>query len=253
MATKCNTCGAPQQITDSNTCIFCGGILNNLKHDDDLMNEFIPIKYEFNQSNYSKVINLTDNYLKKDIFNIPCWSFKIFAEFLKISIESEEFDFQILNKSLTSLLDLQITNSLSQKVIEKHVLLTFQLINDNYNNKVAVKNFDAFKNLLSQNFSKEFLNICVEKFDSIKKIDRNDFDMNDKDSLFEDAALLIVASQSGSASLLQRRMKLGYNRAGRLMDQLEAAGIVGPNKGDKVRDVLIKTDAELREYLNNAL
>ncbi len=83
-----------------------------------------------------------------------------------------------------------------------------------------------------------------------KEFENKDFDVNDRDPLFEDAAKLIVQSQSGSTSLLQRRMKLGYNRAGRLMDQLEAAGVVGPNQGSKVRDVLIKTDAELQQYLN---
>ncbi|MEO8412794.1 MAG: DNA translocase FtsK [Ginsengibacter sp.] len=82
-----------------------------------------------------------------------------------------------------------------------------------------------------------------------KEFENKDFDVNDRDALFEDAAKLIVQSQSGSTSLLQRRMKLGYNRAGRLMDQLEAAGVVGPNQGSKVRDVLIKTDAELQQYL----
>ena len=82
-----------------------------------------------------------------------------------------------------------------------------------------------------------------------KEFENKSFDVNDRDPLFEDAARLIVQSQSGSTSLLQRRMKLGYNRAGRLMDQLEAAGIVGPNQGSKVRDVLVKTDAELQEYL----
>lgn len=86
-----------------------------------------------------------------------------------------------------------------------------------------------------------------------KEMEGKDFDLNDKDALFEDAARLIVASQSGSTSLLQRRMKLGYNRAGRLMDQLEAAGVVGPNQGSKVRDVLIKTEADLQMYLNNEL
>jgi S-DNA-T family DNA segregation ATPase FtsK/SpoIIIE len=86
-----------------------------------------------------------------------------------------------------------------------------------------------------------------------KEMEGKDFDLNDKDALFEDAARLIVASQSGSTSLLQRRMKLGYNRAGRLMDQLEAAGVVGPNQGSKVRDVLIKTEADLQMYLNSAL
>lgn len=84
-----------------------------------------------------------------------------------------------------------------------------------------------------------------------KEMESRDFDVNDKDPLFEDAARLIVGSQSGSTSLLQRRMKLGYNRAGRLMDQLEAAGIVGPNQGSKTRDVLLKTDADLQQYLRD--
>jgi DNA segregation ATPase FtsK/SpoIIIE, S-DNA-T family len=84
-----------------------------------------------------------------------------------------------------------------------------------------------------------------------KEMEGKDFDLNDKDALFEDAARLIVMSQSGSTSLLQRKMKLGYNRAGRLMDQLEAAGIVGPNQGSKVRDVLIKTEADLQMHLSS--
>ena len=86
-----------------------------------------------------------------------------------------------------------------------------------------------------------------------KDMEGRDFDVNDKDALFEDAARLIVSSQSGSTSLLQRRMKLGYNRAGRLMDQLEAAGIVGASQGSKVRDVLIKTDAELQQHLEGLI
>jgi S-DNA-T family DNA segregation ATPase FtsK/SpoIIIE len=64
---------------------------------------------------------------------------------------------------------------------------------------------------------------------------------------------MIVASQMGSTSLLQRRMKLGYNRAGRLMDQLEAAGIVGPSQGSKTRDVLIKTEADLERLLSEII
>ena len=88
------------------------------------------------------------------------------------------------------------------------------------------------------------------KYVDEKGFENKDFDMIDRDALFEDAAKLIVQSQSGSTSLLQRRMKLGYNRAGRLMDQLEAAGVVGPNQGSKVRDVLVKTDAELQQYIN---
>jgi S-DNA-T family DNA segregation ATPase FtsK/SpoIIIE len=82
-----------------------------------------------------------------------------------------------------------------------------------------------------------------------KEIESRDFDINDRDSLFDDAAKLIVQHQQGSTSLIQRRMKLGYNRAGRLMDQLEQAGIVGPNQGSKPRDVLVKTEMDLREIL----
>src|SRR6187401_2490840 len=86
-----------------------------------------------------------------------------------------------------------------------------------------------------------------------KELEGKDFDANDKDPLFEDAARLIVQNQVGSTSLLQRRMKLGYNRAGRLMDQLEAAGVVGPNQGSKARDVLIKTEGDLNQHLANII
>jgi S-DNA-T family DNA segregation ATPase FtsK/SpoIIIE len=86
-----------------------------------------------------------------------------------------------------------------------------------------------------------------------KELEGRDFDANDRDPLFEDAARLIVGSQMGSTSLIQRRMKLGYNRAGRLMDQLEAAGVVGPNQGSKAREVLFKTEAELLEFFNTLI
>lgn len=82
-----------------------------------------------------------------------------------------------------------------------------------------------------------------------KELEGKDFDLSDRDSLFDEAAKLIVQNQVGSTSLLQRRMKLGYNRAGRLMDQLEAAGIVGPNLGSKAREVLIKTELDLQQHL----
>ncbi len=84
-----------------------------------------------------------------------------------------------------------------------------------------------------------------------KDLEGKEFDLADRDSLFEEAARLIVQNQIGSTSLLQRRMKLGYNRAGRLMDQLEAAGVVGPSQGSKARDVLIKTEVDLEQHLVN--
>jgi S-DNA-T family DNA segregation ATPase FtsK/SpoIIIE len=76
-----------------------------------------------------------------------------------------------------------------------------------------------------------------------------DFDPRERDSLFEEAAQIIVQHQQGSTSLLQRRLNLGYNRAGRLIDQLEKAGIVGPFKGSKAREVLIIDAFQLEEKL----
>ncbi len=75
-------------------------------------------------------------------------------------------------------------------------------------------------------------------------------DLSDRDALFEDAAKLIVLHQQGSTSLIQRKLKLGYNRAGRLIDQLEAAGIVGSFEGSKAREVLIKDDYSLEQLLS---
>ncbi|NNC84402.1 MAG: DNA translocase FtsK [Flavobacteriales bacterium] len=76
-------------------------------------------------------------------------------------------------------------------------------------------------------------------------------DASDRDELFEDAARVIVSHQQGSTSLIQRKLKLGYNRAGRLIDQLEAAGIVGPFKGSKAREVLIPDEYTLEQFLNS--
>ncbi len=73
----------------------------------------------------------------------------------------------------------------------------------------------------------------------------------DLDEMVEDAARLIVQSQHGSTSMIQRRLKLGYNRAGRIMDQLEALGIVGPSEGSKAREVLIYDELELEKYLED--
>ncbi|HRR11449.1 MAG TPA: DNA translocase FtsK 4TM domain-containing protein [Tenuifilum sp.] len=77
-----------------------------------------------------------------------------------------------------------------------------------------------------------------------------DVDLRKRDELFEDAARLVVQTQSGSTSLIQRKFSIGYNRAGRIMDQLEAAGIVGPADGGKPRQVLIVDEVSLERILN---
>lgn len=79
----------------------------------------------------------------------------------------------------------------------------------------------------------------------------SDIDLDERDSLFDEAAKIIVTHQQGSASLLQRKLKIGYNRAGRLIDQLEVAGIIGPFKGSKAREVLIVDLVELDQKLSN--
>ena len=78
-----------------------------------------------------------------------------------------------------------------------------------------------------------------------------DIDISERDALFRDAAEIIVTAQQGSASLLQRKLKLGYNRAGRLIDQLEAAGIVGGFEGSKARQVLVVDLVALDQLLEN--
>lgn len=103
---------------------------------------------------------------------------------------------------------------------------------------------------LTEDKKNELIQLLTEER-NLKK--ENDFNLSDRDSLFEDAARLIVQNQIGSTSLLQRRMKLGYNRAGRLMDQLEVAGIVGSAQGSMVRDVMIKTEAELQFFLDKGI
>ena len=85
----------------------------------------------------------------------------------------------------------------------------------------------------------------IDEANELKEID------DDLDSLFEDAAEIIVNHQQGSASLLQRKLKLGYNRAGRIIDQLEATGLIGPHRGSKAREVLIPDVIGLEQFLSN--
>ncbi len=85
----------------------------------------------------------------------------------------------------------------------------------------------------------------------VESNDLIDVDLKDRDQLFEEAARMVVISQQGSTSMIQRKFSIGYNRAGRIMDQLEAAGIVGPFEGSKARQVLVMDDIHLEQTLGN--
>ncbi|MDR0713618.1 MAG: DNA translocase FtsK [Bacteroidales bacterium] len=90
----------------------------------------------------------------------------------------------------------------------------------------------------------------LPEYSAEENAELKEVDLSKRDPIFDDAARLIVVHQQGSTSLIQRKFSIGYNRAGRLMDQLEAAGIVGPNEGSKARQVLFSDEASLEKYLN---
>ena len=91
----------------------------------------------------------------------------------------------------------------------------------------------------------------LPEYEGAKEVIGGSADLDEKDDLFNEAAHVVVKHQSGSTSLIQRKLKLGYNRAGRIIDQLEAANIVGPFEGSKARQVLIKDELALEEVLKN--
>ena len=92
--------------------------------------------------------------------------------------------------------------------------------------------------------------LLPEYLDESNEVAAGEEDPSERDKLFGEAAKIVVMTQQGSASMLQRKLKLGYNRAGRIVDQLEAAGIIGPFEGSKAREVLIKDPTSLEQILN---
>jgi S-DNA-T family DNA segregation ATPase FtsK/SpoIIIE len=93
---------------------------------------------------------------------------------------------------------------------------------------------------------------CLPEYiDAYSCFSPSSVDLSEKDSLFDEAARLIVIHQQGSTSLIQRKFSIGYNRAGRLMEQLEAAGIVGATQGSTAREVYIQDEYHLEQILNS--
>ena len=99
-----------------------------------------------------------------------------------------------------------------------------------------------------QGYSEPFY---LPEYKTDDSLDFSSLSYSDLDDMFVDAAKILVAEQYGSTSLLQRKMQIGYNRAGRIVDQMENLGLVGPSKGSKPREVLVYSEAELMEIINN--
>jgi S-DNA-T family DNA segregation ATPase FtsK/SpoIIIE len=91
----------------------------------------------------------------------------------------------------------------------------------------------------------------LPEYNEEEDIAPGDVDLNNRDELFEDAARIVVMNQLGSTSMIQRKFSIGYNRAGRIMDQLEMAGVVGPSEGSKPRQVMIQDEYSLERLLNS--
>ena len=104
---------------------------------------------------------------------------------------------------------------------------------------------DHIKN--QQGYSEPFY---LPEYKTDDSMDYTSLNYGDLDEMFVDAAKIIIAEQYGSTSLLQRKMQIGYNRAGRIVDQMENLGMVGPSKGSKPREVLVYSEAELMEIIN---
>jgi hypothetical protein len=160
-----------------------------------------------------------------------------------------------LNCSNTNISSLKGTAGLNQLVYlncSKTNISDLELLNDLEHLKsvncddTEVRNLDLIKSLESK-IEISYKNTPAQEDENSLEI----VDLADRDSLFEEAARLLVQHQQGSTSLIQRKLKLGYNRAGRLIDQLEAAGIVGSFDGSNAREVLVKNESELEKLLNH--
>lgn len=242
---KCQNCGAPQSSETSDPCLFCGGVYFSNSDFDARTKEFLLLKYEFQVNNFKTAARLANEYIKSDINNIPAWGYKIVSE----SYVDSRLNIEKLSSSLSSFISLHLLNSSVSDVMENILLDSLQKAAQLENIDSTGSSISKFTDLAISYFPNHLYSYFKENIEFFKESKNEEFDLLNRDNLFEDAARLIVQHQVGSTSLLQRRMKLGYNRAGRLMDQLEIAGIVGPSKGASPRDVFIKSEIQLMDIL----
>ena len=128
------------------------------------------------------------------------------------------------------------------------IVLNFQKLSDYLESQL-----ENIESIIKGWQSLELILAVPKKEEDLESYYPGDIDPLARDVLFEDAARLVVSTQQGSTSMIQRKLKLGYNRAGRIVDQLEAAGILGPFEGAKARQVLVPDDIALEQTLNGGL
>ena len=159
-----------------------------------------------------------------------------------------------LNKISSNQIVVYINNKLNAQKLLEGFYRTQNISNSNKSTENSSEtHYQSFESKIIEDY-----NNLVAKFTQETKtitepkiiLEFDDLNLDDLDELFEVAAKVVVLHQQGSVSLIQRKLNLGYNRAGRIMDQLFAAGIVGPYQGSTARDVLIADEDELDEHLN---
>ena len=239
---------------------FCSYILADFEDAYGIVNKAVKIieedvKILFFLAKYSARLNKKEFALKQVeiiLSKYPFMALSIYGDadllsieevtvYVKSFIESFSKDFLKIDTKL---------NLIKEKILNEAVK---NYLNNNYKN-------DFYQSALIYNeplFINKKITVLPKGIESDDDYDYGDFDSGARDVLFEEAAKIIISEQMGSTTLIQRRLKLGYNRAGRLMDQLESAGIVGPSQGSKPRDVYYRNEnykfgnEKVSDLLNN--
>jgi DNA segregation ATPase FtsK/SpoIIIE-like protein len=174
-------------------------------------------------NNAQNIFNNADLLLNKGLKTIISLSSDEIIEYI-----NSKFDLSDLSMRLLP----ELTSKEEEKITSDKIINDYSTIISKYDLKKSI-DFGSIDNL--SNEDGEFTNV---------------FNVSERDPLFEEAARMIVLHQQGSTSLIQRKLKLGYNRAGRIIDQLEAAHIVGPFDGSKAREVLITDEYSLDKFMS---
>ena len=167
-----------------------------------------------------------------------------------IIVKSKNKDKEILTNEKYENSQKTVINEIVNEETEEENVLDIPDITVEKNNQCEEISTEQKTELTEEEKLKHIDKIAYEKFKN-EKYGLNETDDGDFDPLFKEAARIVVNQGHGSTSILQRKLELGYNRAGRIMNQLEREKVVGPSNGSKPREVLVKTEEELEYRLNN--